>query len=154
MAKKPSKPKKGQQAIKPAGKTASKKTPAPSTKKPPPTAQAGRKAGQKPSTPPSKKKTAARRTSRKAAGGSRGTSSTQTHYSFPPPVAARPEQLPLSDPNWTWEGFQAFCLELVTKLPTTNTKEAGKNHHFGKQGDAQDGIDLFADMKNGEHWGL
>jgi hypothetical protein len=60
--------------------------------------------------------------------------------------------LPLSDPNWTWEGFQAFCLDLVSRLP--NTKEAVKNHHFGKQGDAQDGIDLFADMKNGEHWGF
>jgi hypothetical protein len=60
--------------------------------------------------------------------------------------------LPLSDPNWTWDGFQAFCHDLLSRLPTT--KEAGKNHHFGKQGDAQDGIDLFADMKNGEHWGL
>ncbi len=32
--------------------------------------------------------------------------------------------------------------------------EASRNHHFGKQGDAQDGIDLFADMNNGEHCGF
>ena len=157
MAKKPSKskPKKAQQATRPASKTKSKKTAASSSKqktsKRP--AQAGRKVGQqKPSKTAPKKKPLVRRASRTATTTARRAASTQTPYPFPPPVSARPEQLPLSDPNWTWEGFQAFCLDLVSRLPITNG--AGKNHHFGKQGDAQDGIDLFADMKNGEHWGF
>ncbi len=75
-----------------------------------------------------------------------------TPYAFSPPVAPRPEQLPLSDPNWSWEGFQAFCLELVSLIPITD--RAGRNHHFGKQGDPQGGIDLFADMRSSEHWGF
>jgi YD repeat-containing protein len=107
---------------------------------------------QKPSTPSPKKGLTRLRRSRKGATKAVGNTFTQAPYSFPPPVSPRPEQLPLSDRNWAWEAFQAFCLEMVSRLPTT--KEAGKNHHLGKQGDAQDGIDLFADMNNGEHWGF
>jgi hypothetical protein len=154
MAKNSSKAKKAQQGTRPAHKVTSKKTAASSKKKTSPKApQPAQKAGQqKRSQPSPKKKPSARKTSRNATGGSPGATSTQARYSFPPPVFPRPEQLPLSDPNWTWEGFQAFCLDLVSRLPIT--KEAGKNHHFGKQGDAQGGIDLFADMKNGEQWGF
>jgi hypothetical protein len=155
MAKKASKPKKAQKPTRPAGKATPKRRPTSSGKKKnsPRTAQASQKAGQKKSSAPlPKKMTPSGKTSRKASGGRRGGLLTQTLYSFPPPVSPRPEQLPLCDPNWTWEGFQAFCLELLSRHPAT--KNAGKNHHFGKQGDAQEGIDLFADMENGEHWGL
>src|SRR5665213_416331 len=154
MAKKALKPNRGQQPTRPADEAASKKADAARKKQTTPrNAQADRKAPQqRPSQASPKKKSTSRRTSQSATTATPGAASTPTHYSFPPPVAPRPEQLPLSDPNWTWEGFQAFCLDLVSKLPIT--KEAGRNHHFGKQGDAQDGIDLFADMKNGEHWGF
>jgi hypothetical protein len=156
MAKGPAKPKKVKQATGPAGKTTSKNAAASSSKKmaSPRAAQTGRKSvKQKPSQKSAKKKTpAARTTSRRATTKAAGAAPAPTPYSFPPPVSPRPELLPLSDPNWTWEGFQAFCLDLVSRLPTT--KKAGKNHHFGKQGDAQDGIDLIADIRNGEHWGF
>jgi hypothetical protein len=153
MAKKLSKAKKVRQSTPPADRAKSKKAATSKKKATSRTARVGRKAQQQtPSQCSPKKKITGHSRSRSATTTAPGAISTLIGYSFPPPVAPRPEQLPLSDPNWTWEGFQAFCLDLVSRLPIT--KEAGRNHHFGKQGDAQDGIDLFADMKDGEHWGF
>jgi hypothetical protein len=64
-----------------------------------------------------------------------------------PPVTPRPNQLPLNDPNWTWDRFEAFCLDLISKFA-----EIKDCHRYGKQGDFQRGIDIFADLNNSERW--
>ena len=68
-------------------------------------------------------------------------------YETPPPVAPSPEFLPLNDPNLPWEGFEAFCDELISRLP--GVKET---HRYGRRGSHQRGIDIFADLDNGERW--
>ena len=65
----------------------------------------------------------------------------------PPPVAPHPEFLPLNDPNLPWDRFEAFCEELISKLP--GVKEP---HRYGRRGSRQRGIDIFADLNNGERW--
>lgn len=60
------------------------------------------------------------------------------------PVATRPELLPLNDPNFSWDQFQAFSADFVCKH--LGVKEC---HHYGKLGDKQDGIDLFGDLPDG-----
>jgi hypothetical protein len=64
-----------------------------------------------------------------------------------PPVMPRPNQLPLNDPNWLWDRFEAFCLDLISQFA-----EVKDCHRYGKQGDFQRGIDIFADLDNGERW--
>jgi hypothetical protein len=64
-----------------------------------------------------------------------------------PPVTPSPNQLPLNDPNWSWERFEAFCLDLISQFA-----EVKNCHRYGKQGDFQRGIDIFADLDNGERW--
>jgi len=64
-----------------------------------------------------------------------------------PPVTPRPNQLPFNDPNWSWDRFEAFCLDLISKFA-----EVKDCHRYGKQGDFQRGIDIFADFGNGERW--
>lgn len=64
-----------------------------------------------------------------------------------PPVTSNPELLPLNDPNWSWDQFEAFCLNLISQFP-----EVTKTHRYGRKGDSQRGIDIFADLKNGERW--
>ena len=68
-------------------------------------------------------------------------------YETPPPVAPHPEFLPLNDPNLPWDRFEAFCEELISKLP--GVKEP---HRYGRRGSRQRGIDIFADLDNGERW--
>ena len=68
-------------------------------------------------------------------------------YETPPPVAPSPEFLPLNDPNLPWERFEAFCEELISRLP--GVKET---HRYGRTGSRQLGIDIFADLDNGERW--
>ena len=63
------------------------------------------------------------------------------------PVAPYPESLPLHDPNLSWERFEAFCEELISSLP--GVKET---HRYGGRGSHQRGIDIFADLDNGERW--
>lgn len=63
------------------------------------------------------------------------------------PVTPRPNQLPLNDPNWSWDRFEAFCLDLISQFA-----EVKDCHRYGKQGDFQRGIDIFADLDNGERW--
>ena len=64
-----------------------------------------------------------------------------------PPVTSHPEFLPLDDPNLSWERFEAFCEELISRLP--GVKET---HRYGRRGSRQRGIDIFADLDNGERW--
>lgn len=64
-----------------------------------------------------------------------------------PPVMPRPEQLPLNEPNWSWDRFEAFCLDLISLFA-----EVKNCHRYGKRGDFQRGIDIFADLENGERW--
>jgi hypothetical protein len=60
-------------------------------------------------------------------------------------VAPRLERLPLEDLGW--DAFEAFCRDLISRLPGIRDC-----HHYGKQGDTQLGIDLFADFEKGERW--
>jgi hypothetical protein len=64
-----------------------------------------------------------------------------------PTVTPRPNQLPLNDPNWSWDRFEAFCLDLISQFAEVKTC-----HRYGKGGDFQRGIDIFADLDNGERW--
>lgn len=74
-------------------------------------------------------------------------STEQRNYATPPPVTPSPEFLPLNDPNLPWERFEAFCEELISRLP--GVKET---HRYGRTGSRQRGIDIFADLDNGERW--
>ena len=65
----------------------------------------------------------------------------------PPPVVPYPELLPLDDPNLPWERFEAFCEELISRLP--GVKET---HRYGRRGSNQRGIDIFAVLDTGERW--
>lgn len=62
-----------------------------------------------------------------------------------PPVTPLLERLPLADLGW--DAFEAFCCALVARLPKVRECQ-----HYGKQGDAQEGIDLFAHFENGDQW--
>ena len=68
-------------------------------------------------------------------------------YANPLPVVPYPESLPLNDPNLPWERFEAFCEELISRLP--GVKET---HRYGRRGSRQRGIDIFANLDNGERW--
>ena len=74
-------------------------------------------------------------------------STKQQNYATPPPVTPSPEFLPLNDPNLPWERFEAFCEELISRLPCVK-----ETHRYGRTGSRQRGIDIFADMENGEKW--
>ncbi|MCY4090681.1 MAG: restriction endonuclease [Caldilineaceae bacterium] len=65
----------------------------------------------------------------------------------PPPVVPNPEFLPLRDPNFSWERFEAFCEEFISRLP--GVKET---HRYGRTGSRQRGIDIIAYLENGEKW--
>lgn len=62
-----------------------------------------------------------------------------------PPVTPLQPLLPLNDPNVSWENFEEFCADFIHQLP--NAKEC---HRYGKQGNKQEGIDIFADLDTGE----
>ncbi|MBW4493876.1 MAG: hypothetical protein KME26_12480 [Oscillatoria princeps RMCB-10] len=65
-----------------------------------------------------------------------------------PPATPRPDRLPLNDPNFPWERFESFCSDLIARIPAI-VKEC---HRYGKQGNSQKGIDIFADSESGERW--
>ncbi len=62
-----------------------------------------------------------------------------------PPLTPRLERLPLE--TLGWDAFEAFCRDLISRQPGVRDC-----HHFGKQGDTQHGIDLFADFETGVRW--
>ena len=74
-------------------------------------------------------------------------STEQRNYATPPPVTPSPEILPLNDPNLPWERFEAFCEEFISRLP-----DVTETHRYGRTGSRQRGIDIFADLDNGEKW--
>ncbi|MHB8730532.1 MAG: hypothetical protein ACYDAB_01925 [bacterium] len=76
---------------------------------------------------------------------------TQGNLSAPSVVAAPaapfPSSLPLNDQNFLWQQFEKFCEAFISVLPGV------KNCHlYGKRGGRQKGIDILADMVNGERW--
>ncbi|WP_044034428.1 restriction endonuclease, partial [Microcystis aeruginosa] len=64
-----------------------------------------------------------------------------------PPVNPHPENLPLNDSNWSWERFEAFCHDLISKFGTTK-----KANRYGSKGDFQRGIDIIAEQTDGTCW--
>lgn len=72
---------------------------------------------------------------------------TKKAKSVSPAVAVRPERLPLNDPNFSWEQFEAFCRHFVSSLP-----DVEQVHHYGKRGNRQRGIDLVAELSDGQEW--
>ena len=68
-------------------------------------------------------------------------------YATPLPVISYPEFLPLDDPNLPWDRFEAFCEELISRLPGVK-----KTHRYGRSGSRQRGIDIFADLDDGKRW--
>ena len=54
-------------------------------------------------------------------------------------------ELPLNDPSFSWEDFEKFCVDFIHQLP--KVKEC---HRYGKRGNKQEGIDIFADLDTGE----
>ena len=53
--------------------------------------------------------------------------------------------LPFED--LTWEKFQDFCTAFIDSLP-----EVGRCTQYGVAGDSQDGIDIVAELHNGQTW--
>jgi hypothetical protein len=74
-----------------------------------------------------------------------------------PPVAPKPKLLPFYDPNFTWETFEGFFCDFLAARPELIGKD-GKPcrvvsiHLYGRRGDLQHGIDIRAEMSNGEVW--
>jgi hypothetical protein len=74
-----------------------------------------------------------------------------------PPVAPRPKSLPFYDPNFSWDTFEGFFCDFLTAAPEligTDGKPCRvvKTNLYGRQGDSQHGIDIRAEMSNGEIW--
>jgi hypothetical protein len=61
------------------------------------------------------------------------------------PVTPLQLELPLNDPSVSWEDFEKFCVDFIHQLP--KVKEC---HRYGKRGNKQEGIDIFADLDTGE----
>jgi hypothetical protein len=62
-----------------------------------------------------------------------------------PPLSPRLERLPLEQLNW--DAFQEVSRDLIARLPRVRDC-----HQYGKEGETQLGIDLFAEFENGERW--
>ena len=71
----------------------------------------------------------------------------QQSFATSPPADSNPVLLPLNAPNLSWERFEAFCVDFVSRL--LGVKEA---HLYGGPGSPQRGIDIIADLDNGEKW--
>lgn len=66
-----------------------------------------------------------------------------------PSLDQRSSILPFLDPEFSWVRFQDFCLDLLNHLP-----EVRQAFPLGVEGDAQDGVDHWAEMASGEKWGF
>ena len=53
----------------------------------------------------------------------------------------------LTTPTFPGDRFEAFCEELISRLPCVK-----KAHRYGRRGSRQRGIDIFVDLDNGERW--
>lgn len=61
------------------------------------------------------------------------------------PVQARHTKLPLLDENFSWEQFEDFSRDFVERMPDVKRVTG-----YGRKGDDQKGIDLAAEMTNGQ----
>jgi hypothetical protein len=64
---------------------------------------------------------------------------------FPPPIEPSLPFLPLDRREWEWKAFERFCLDVVNALPDVRYAD-----FYGTQGDKQDGIDILAELTNGD----
>ena len=55
-------------------------------------------------------------------------SPSEPSYTAARPVTPYPEFLPLDDPNLPWDRFEAFCEDLISRLP--GVKET---HRYGRK---------------------
>lgn len=74
-----------------------------------------------------------------------------------PPVAPKPKLLPFHDPNFSWETFESFFCDFLAAHPELTGKDGTalrviNAHPYGRRGDSQHGIDIRAEMSNGEVW--
>ena len=73
------------------------------------------------------------------------------------PVSPKPKLLPFFDPNFSWETFESFFCDFLAAHPELLTKDGMScrvvsAHPYGRQGDSQHGIDIRAEISNGEVW--
>lgn len=66
-----------------------------------------------------------------------------------PPVAVRPQQLPLLDDNLTWERHERFCDALLHASPEIDSATIRR---YGLHGEKQYGIDIAARTLDGKTW--
>jgi hypothetical protein len=74
-----------------------------------------------------------------------------------PPVAPKPNLLPFYDPNFSWDTFEGFFCDFVAAAPELIGKDGKPSRVisstlYGRPGDSQHGIDIRAEMSNGEVW--
>lgn len=75
----------------------------------------------------------------------------------PPPIAPRSRLLPFYSPEYSWETFEAFFCDFLAASPELIGRD-GKacrivtTSLYGRRGDNQHGIDIRAEMANGEVW--
>ncbi|MHB1079905.1 MAG: hypothetical protein ACYC67_10905 [Prosthecobacter sp.] len=77
--------------------------------------------------------------------------------SRPPPVTPRAKLLPFHAPEFTWESFESFFCDFLAAGPEMTGRNGtpcriSTTHLFGRRGDSQHGIDIRAEMANGEIW--
>lgn len=73
------------------------------------------------------------------------------------PVAPKPRSLPFYDPHFTWETFESFFCDFLAAHPKLadragNACTVVSAHPYGGRGHSQHGIDIRAEMSNGEVW--
>jgi hypothetical protein len=72
-----------------------------------------------------------------------------------PPVVTREELLPLLSNSIDYRQYEAFCLDLVRYMPDLGSAGLfGDVYHYGKSGDAQQGIDIVCRMQDGTSIGV
>jgi hypothetical protein len=67
------------------------------------------------------------------------------HEDFQLPAKVHEEYLPLE--RLAWEAFEIFCLDFIARF-----LKPQEIYRYGTQGDDQEGIDIVADLMNGEKW--
>jgi hypothetical protein len=75
----------------------------------------------------------------------------------PPPVAPKPKRLPFYAPEFSWETFEGFFCDFLAAGPELigsggNPQRIVSTSLYGRRGDNQHGIDIRAEMANGEVW--
>src|SRR5438876_10813376 len=74
-----------------------------------------------------------------------------------PPIAPKPKLLPFHDPNFSWDTFEGFFCDFLAAAPELigkdgNPRRVVRISIYGRRGDSQHGIDIRAEMSNGEIW--